>query len=169
MTTKDASFPFTEGQAILVQPLVILQLDCNCNSLLAGLPACAIQPLQLIQKAAVRLVFNLPTFLHTTLLLHPLRWQPVAAGVQFKSLVLASHAANCKGPSYIQDKVRQNTQLLSLEEGGPSCRSTNSRLFAVLAQCWWTELTTTYSSLVSKMKHMKQFASLNKQIVSCFG
>ena len=35
-------------------------------SLLAGLPACAIKPLQLIQNAAARLVFNLPKFSHVT-------------------------------------------------------------------------------------------------------
>ena len=48
---------------LLVQALIISRLDC-CNSLLAGLPACAIRPLQLIQNAAARLVFNLPTFSH---------------------------------------------------------------------------------------------------------
>ena len=37
---------------LLVQALV-------CNSLLAGLPACATHPLQRIQNAAARLIFNL--------------------------------------------------------------------------------------------------------------
>ena len=81
VTTKDVSVSHTEGQVILVKPLAILHLDC-CNSLLAGLPACAIQPLQLIQKTAVQLVFNLPKFLHTMLLLPTLHltggcWNPI--------------------------------------------------------------------------------------------
>ena len=50
---------------VLVQALIISHLD-YCNSLLAGLPASAIQPLQLIQNAAARLVFNLPKFTDTT-------------------------------------------------------------------------------------------------------
>ena len=47
-----------KGTQVLVQALVISGLD-YCNSLLAGLPASAIRPLQLIQNAAARLVFNL--------------------------------------------------------------------------------------------------------------
>uniref|UniRef100_A0AAQ4RUE2 Reverse transcriptase domain-containing protein n=1 Tax=Gasterosteus aculeatus aculeatus TaxID=481459 RepID=A0AAQ4RUE2_GASAC len=58
---------------VLIQALVISRLD-YCNSLLAGLPATAIRPLQLIQNAAPRLVFNLPKFSHTTPLLRSLHW-----------------------------------------------------------------------------------------------
>ncbi|KAK3549855.1 hypothetical protein QTP86_015276, partial [Hemibagrus guttatus] len=59
--------PFLSTQAtqVLVQSLVISRLD-YCNSLLAGLPLNAIRPLQMIQNAAARLVFNLPKFSHTT-------------------------------------------------------------------------------------------------------
>ena len=42
---------------LLVQNLVISRLD-YCNTLLTGLPACVVKPLQMIQKAAARLVFN---------------------------------------------------------------------------------------------------------------
>ena len=48
-----------EAAQLLVQALVISHLD-SCNSLQAGLPACAIKPLQHIQNAAARLVFNQP-------------------------------------------------------------------------------------------------------------
>ncbi|KAF4075661.1 hypothetical protein AMELA_G00221390, partial [Ameiurus melas] len=59
--------PFLTKQAtqILVQALVISKLD-YCNSLLSGLPASSIKPLQMIQNAAARLVFNQPKTTHVT-------------------------------------------------------------------------------------------------------
>ncbi|KAJ8411034.1 hypothetical protein AAFF_G00180690 [Aldrovandia affinis] len=51
--------------ALLVQAMVLSRLD-YCNSLLAGLPASAIRPLQLIQNAAARLIYNLPRHSHVT-------------------------------------------------------------------------------------------------------
>ncbi len=50
---------------LLVQALVISRLD-YCNALLAGLPSNTIKPLQMIQNAAARLVFNEP-MLHLSL------------------------------------------------------------------------------------------------------
>ncbi len=59
--------PFlTEHAAqLLVQALVISRLD-YCNALLAGLPSNTIKPLQMIQNAAARLVFNKPKRAHVT-------------------------------------------------------------------------------------------------------
>ncbi|KAI4889007.1 hypothetical protein NFI96_006596, partial [Prochilodus magdalenae] len=67
-----------EATQLLVQSLVISRLD-YCNLLLAGLPLRAIRPLQLVQNAAARLIFNLPKFTHVTPLLRSLHWLPVAA------------------------------------------------------------------------------------------
>ncbi|KAJ8390942.1 hypothetical protein AAFF_G00098620 [Aldrovandia affinis] len=101
-----------EATQLLVQALVISRLD-YCNSLLAGLPACAIKPLQLVQNAAARLVFNQPKFTHITPLLSSLHWLPIAARIRFKSLVLAFQAARagslavspllCPGPRWWND------------------------------------------------------------------
>ncbi len=48
-----------------MQALVLSRLD-YCNALLAGLPASSIKPLQLIQNAAARLIFNEPKRTHVT-------------------------------------------------------------------------------------------------------
>ncbi len=72
--------PFlTEHAAqLLVQALVISRLD-YCNALLAGLPSNTIKPLQMIQNAAARLVFNNLKRAHVTPLFVSLHWLPVAA------------------------------------------------------------------------------------------
>ncbi len=77
--------PFlTEHAAqLLVQALVISRLD-YCNALLAGLPSNTIKPLQMIQNAAARLVFNEPKRAHVTPLFISLHWLLVAARIQFK-------------------------------------------------------------------------------------
>ncbi len=82
--------PFlTEHAAqLLVQALVISRLD-YCNALLARLPSNTIKPLQMIQNTAARLVFNEPKRAHVTPLFVSLHWLPVAARIQFKTLMLA--------------------------------------------------------------------------------
>ena len=75
---------FTKNAAqLLVQLLVISRLD-YCNCLLAGLLASVTKPLQHIQNAAARLVYNLPKFSRVT---HP-PWPPLAS---------------CCGPHLIKD------------------------------------------------------------------
>ena len=116
---------------VLVQALVISRID-YFNSLPAGLPTSAIRPLQLIQNAAARLVFNQPKFSHTTPLLCSLHWLPVAARIRFKTLVLAYRAANGSGPLNIQDMVKRYTPARSLRSASanqlvaPSLRAKHS-------------------------------------------
>ncbi len=82
--------PFLSEHAtqLLVQALVLSRLD-YCNALLAGLPASSIKPLQLIQNAAARLIFNEPKRTHLTPLLINLYWLPIAARIKFKALMFA--------------------------------------------------------------------------------
>ncbi|KAI4889608.1 hypothetical protein NFI96_014629 [Prochilodus magdalenae] len=72
--------PFLSQEAtqLLVQSLVISSLD-YCNLLLTGLSLQAIRPLQLVQNAAARLIFNLPKFTHIAPLLSFFHWLPVTA------------------------------------------------------------------------------------------
>lgn len=72
-TRNSSPFLFTQANQVLVQSHVILRLD-YCDSLLASLPPCTIQHLQLIQNAAARFIFNLPMFSHRIPLLCFLYW-----------------------------------------------------------------------------------------------
>ena len=93
---------------LLVQAMVLSCLD-YCNSLLAGLPASAIRPLQLIETTASRLVFNVPRHSHVTPLLTDLHWLPFIACIKFKTLVLAYQAVKGSAPAYIQNLIRPYT------------------------------------------------------------
>ncbi len=99
--------PFlTEHAAqLLVQALVISRLD-YCNALLAGLPSNTIKPLQMIQNAAARLVFNEPKRAHVTPLFISLHWLPVAARIQFKTLTLAYKTTTGSAPTYFHSLLQ---------------------------------------------------------------
>src|SRR4029434_7485255 len=79
-----------------------------CKALLTGLPACVVKPLQMIQNAAVRVVFNQPKRAHVTPLLIELHWLPVAACIKFKSLMLAYRVLAGAAPTYLNALVRAN-------------------------------------------------------------
>ncbi len=83
--------PFLSEHAskLIVQALVMSRLD-YCNALLAGLPANSIKPLQLIQNAAARLIFNEPKRTCVTPLFINLHWLPVTARIKFKALMFAN-------------------------------------------------------------------------------
>ncbi len=99
--------PFlTEHAAqLLVQALVIARLD-YCNALLAGLASSTIKPLQMIQNAAARLVFNEPKRAYVTPLFISLHWLPVAARIKFKTLMLAYRTDTGSAPAYFHSLLR---------------------------------------------------------------
>ena len=142
-----------EATQLLIQATVISRLD-YCNSLLAGTPECAIKPLELIQKAAARLVFNHPKFSHSTPLLRALHWLPVKERIKFKTLTLAYRAAKGTAPPYLQALVKPYTPARPLRSAaagllsapslqGPVGRLKKSQLFSVIAPTWWNEVQNT--------------------------
>ncbi len=134
--------PFlTEHAAqLLVQALVISRLD-YCNALLAGLPSNTIKPLQMIQNAAARLVFNEPKRAHVTPLFVSLHWLPVAARIQFKTLMLAYRTTTGSAPSYFHS-------LLRIYIPSRSLRSASERRLVVPSQRGSKSLSRTFSFTV---------------------
>ncbi|KAI2644894.1 Huntingtin [Labeo rohita] len=97
---KIRSFLTEQATQLLVQALVISRLD-YCNALLAVLPSCTIKPLQMIQNAAARLVFNEHKRAHVMPHFITLHWLPVAAHIKFKTLMLAYRTATGSAPGYL--------------------------------------------------------------------
>ncbi len=116
---KIRSFHSEHATQLLVQALVLSRLD-YCNALLAGLPASSIKPLQLIQNAAARLIFNDPKITHITPLFINLHWQFALTYMPSRSLHSASE--------------RRITV--------PSQRGTKSlsQTFSLTVPIWWNDL-----------------------------
>ncbi len=143
--------PFlTEHAAqLLVQALVISRLD-YCNALLAGLPSNTIKPLQMIQNAAARLVFNEPKRAHVTPLFVSLHWLPVAARIQFKTLMLAYRTTTGSAPTYFHSLLRIYIPSRSLRSASERClvvpsqrgSKSLSRTFSFTVPGRWNDLPT---------------------------
>ncbi|CAM4278654.1 unnamed protein product [Leuciscus chuanchicus] len=157
--------PFLTEHAtqLIVQALVISRLD-YCNALLAGLPACATKPLQMIQNAAARLVFNEPKRAHVTPLFISLHWLPLAARIKFKALTLAYRTITGSAPSYFHSLLRvyiPTRHLRSVNERRlvvPSQKATKSlsRTFSFTVPCWWNALSTLIRNAESLTTFKKQ-------------
>ncbi len=110
-----SNFLLTETRCVDIL-LVISRLD-YCKALLAGLPSNTIKPLQMIQNAAARLVFNEPKRAHVTPLFVSLHWLPVAAHIKFKTLMLAYRTTTGSAPSYFHSLLRIYIPSISLRSG----------------------------------------------------
>src|SRR4029434_4069808 len=109
----------------------------------------SVKPLQMIQNAAARLVFNQPKRAHVTPLLIDLHWLPVAGRIKFKSLMLAYRVLSGSAPTYLNALVRANVTPRTLRSSSerrlalPSVQARQSRLFSFVVPRWWNELPST--------------------------
>jgi len=71
----------------LVLALVTSRLD-YCNSVLASLPQSTVEPLQRVQNAAARMIFNLGRHEHVTPCFIQLHWLPVRFRITYKLCTL---------------------------------------------------------------------------------
>src|SRR4029434_9565358 len=94
-----------------------------------------------------RLVFNQPTRAHVTPLLIDLHWLPVAARIQFKSLMLAYRVITGSAPTYLNALVRANVTPRMLSSSSERrlalLQVRQSRLFSFVVPRWWNELPST--------------------------
>ncbi len=145
---------------LLVQALVISRLD-YCNALLAGLPSNTIKPLQMIQNAAARLVFNEPKRAHVTPLFISLHWLPVAARIKLKTLMLAYRITTGSAPTYFHS-------LLRIYIPSRSLRSANERRLVVPSQRGSKSLSRTFSFTVPGCRNDLPTPILNAGSLSIF-
>ncbi len=141
--------PFLSEHAtqLLVQALVLSRLD-YCNALLAGLPANYIKPLQLIQNAAARLIFNELKRTHVTPLFINLHWLPIAARIKFNALMFAYRTTTGSAPLYLNSLLQTYVRSRSLRSASerciivPSQRGTKSlsQTFSLTVLIWWNDL-----------------------------
>ncbi len=159
--------PFLSEHAtqLLVQALVLSRLD-YCNALLAGLPANSIKPLQLIQNAAARLIFNEPKRTHVTPLFINLHWLPIAARIKFKALMFAYRTTSGSAPIYLNLLLQTYVPSRSLRSASErriivlSQRGTKSlsQTFSLTVPIWWNDLPNSIpaaESLAIFKKHLK--------------
>ena len=85
----------------LVSAFIISHIDF-CNSVLYGLPAITLAPLQKVLHAAVRLVANLGYRNHVAPAMKELHWLPIAYRIKYKLCLMMHAAVNNRSPTYYQ-------------------------------------------------------------------
>ncbi len=164
--------PFLSEHAtqLLVQALVLSRLD-YCNAFLTGLPASSIKPLQLIQNAAARLIFNETKRTHVKPLFINLHWLPIAAHIKFKALMFAYRTTSGSAPLYLNSLLQTYMPSRSLHSASerritvPSQRGTKSlsQTFSLTVPIWWKDLPNSIraaESLPIFKKRLKHISSI---------
>ncbi len=149
-TRTDWGLPVRKSRIQLQRELLIVLGWTTAMLFWAGLPSNTIKPLQMIQNAAARLVFNEPKRAHVTPLFISLHWLPVAARIKFKTLMLAYRTTTGSAPSYFHSLLRIYIPSRSLRSASerrlvvPSQRGSKSlsRTFSFTIPGWWNNLPT---------------------------
>jgi hypothetical protein len=131
----------------LVHAFVTSRLDCN-NSLLYGIPASHMMPLQRVQNAAARLVTLTKRREHISPILRQLHWLRIEDRVTFKILLTAYKVRHAIAPKYICELLSEYTPKVSLRSSsgllfrhGPRTKTKyGDRAFAVAAPRLWNKL-----------------------------
>jgi len=140
------------GRDITIQLMcapVLSWLD-YCNSVLAGIPASSLAPLQRVLHAAARLVNDLKTSAHVTSTLVDLHWLPIKQRVDYKLCCHVHNVSIGHAPAYLSDMltafadVPSFSRLRTSSSGDyviPRTRlKLGERAFAVSAPLAWNKL-----------------------------
>jgi len=124
-----------------------------CNSILAGVqPLATLGPLQRVQNAAARLIFELTPRDHITPSLLQLHWLPVRWRVEYKlcCIMHSVHTGRC--PAYLKNTVQLTAARQSRSDLRPSSTSAyllprlktkfGERAFSHVGRSAWNALTT---------------------------
>ncbi|MDG2555462.1 hypothetical protein P7M41_26055, partial [Vibrio parahaemolyticus] len=132
---------------MIIHAFISSRLD-YCNSLFTCLNKTSLDRLQLVQKAAARLLSRSHKFTHITPVLASLHWLPVNFMIQHKILTITYRALHGQAPAYLTDLVSFHCPVRSLRsaEGHlltvPHTRlkTKGDRAFKAVAPKWWNAL-----------------------------
>ena len=135
-----------EATTQLVHSFVTSRLDGG-NSLLFGLPDCAIKKLQRVQNQAARLIKRKSKYDRASPLLKALHWLPVRQRIHFKIALLTFKCRHGMAPEYLSELLQEYHPARSLRSASasllvvPKTRiKLGERSFAVAAPRVWNDL-----------------------------
>jgi hypothetical protein len=131
----------------VIHGLITSRLDM-CNSVLHGLPSCALEKLQRIQNNAARVLVKCKKYDRITPVLKKLHWLPIRQRIVFKILLLTYKALNDGSPSYIRDLLQEKTSVRTLRSNAKKLLKIpitklsmcKNRAFSCVAPSLWNEL-----------------------------
>ena len=154
--------------ARIVQALAISKLD-YANSLLVGLPKCALRRLRVAQNSAARLVSRVSGRTRITPVLKHLHWLPVHLRAEYKLLSIVFSVLNTNtAPIYLRDLLKENNRRTLRSNSSAvkldvarTIRKTGERAFAVCASSRW-------NLLPAELRQCDSLASFKRQLKTHF-